>query len=701
MHGRVRLARNALTGERVAIKIVEREPRRRLGAGLGAARPGGLSNVPGAGAAADPLSSLTDEKVRREIAVMKKLHHENVVQLKEVIDDPHSRKIFMVLEFMQGGDVVWKDVMGRPTMRVDEARSVLRDLVLGLEYLHYQGIIHRDIKPANLLWDEHHRVKISDFGVSHVSLANQRAAAALGDPAAVAAAAAADEVELAKTAGSPAFFAPELCVASSGASSAPRITKSIDVWALGVTLYCLLFGHVPFSAETEFALFAVIAQDDFALPEFMGADRVRIGPRAPRWAPASPDGAPPSRDAVAQAAAASRRDVPEAQLGVEARLVRDLLDRLLEKDPAKRITLEGVKQHPWVVRNLPDAHGWLQQTDPTQKPSVQVSHEEVQGAFTGFTKLKQRMKRLQSKLVETLAQRGRHRSLSTSHVAPHHAAGAAGVDDTAALGLPHPEEPPLAHYGSVAPAPVERSVSLPSSMLGISAPQRGAANAELAAPSSRMTSGGASVAPTVGGGAGAGAGGSPGAGTSAASPGASPGASSRTWASFFGLRDISTAPASPRSSAPRDFMLRTRSLPKAVPTASWLRRRNADTEAPGTPRATSQSPRPSPGPSRRPSPGPSPGDATPRGLHGGQASVDVSPPSTEAQTPLQAASAAAPPPLGPDTLPRLDSLPLPDVGRETPAEPGGPVQADDVDLDLDLSDDLSSDVGGSESGSPR
>ena len=81
--------------------------------------------------------------------------------------------------------------------------------------------------------------------------------------------------------------------------------------------------------------------------------------------------------------------------------------------------------------------------------------------------------------------------------------------------------------------------------------------------------------------------------------------------------------------------------------------------------------------------------------------MDVSPPSTEAQTPLQAASAAAPPPLGPDTLPRLDSLPLPDVGRETPAEPGGPVQADDVDLDLDLSDDLSSDVGGSESGSPR
>ena len=75
MHGSVRRAFDARTGERVAVKIVPREERRRLG---------------------EP--ALAGEKVRREIAVMKKAVHRNVVQLKEVIDDPRSQKIFLVLE---------------------------------------------------------------------------------------------------------------------------------------------------------------------------------------------------------------------------------------------------------------------------------------------------------------------------------------------------------------------------------------------------------------------------------------------------------------------------------------------------------------------------------------------------------------------------------------------------------------------------
>ncbi len=74
-----------------------------------------------------------------------------MVQLKEVIDDPQSKKIFMVLEYMEGGEIVWKDDNGQPTLTVDEARSILRDVVCGLEYLHYQGIIHRDINQPTCL----------------------------------------------------------------------------------------------------------------------------------------------------------------------------------------------------------------------------------------------------------------------------------------------------------------------------------------------------------------------------------------------------------------------------------------------------------------------------------------------------------------------------------------------------------------------
>ncbi|KDN52181.1 kinase-like protein, partial [Tilletiaria anomala UBC 951] len=321
----------------------------------------------------------TDKKVKREIAIMKKCQHENIVRLREVIDDPQSKKIFMVLEYMAGGEVQWKDEQGRPTLTVDEARRTFRDVVLGLEYLHYQGIIHRDIKPANLLWNEEKHVKISDFGVSHYSYALLVASGGLpssgsgetNDPSLT------DDRELAKTAGSPAFFAPELCLAgeapltssslkerggnststispshdpvhsgfpfnngpsSGGATAAsapaprgPKITKAIDVWALGVTLYCLLFGELPFTAPSEFALFNVIPNDDYKLPVYMGADNVRVGPRKPRE---------------------------------DARQLRDLIDRLLEKDPEQRIKLEAVKKHPWVTRGLHDAPAWLIATAP-------------------------------------------------------------------------------------------------------------------------------------------------------------------------------------------------------------------------------------------------------------------------------------------------------------------------------------------------
>jgi len=145
------------------------------------------------------------EKIKREIAILKKCSHPHVVRLKEVIDSPESEKIYIILEYLDGGEVKWQvsPEEPKPVMSQDIARKVFRDVISGVGYLHHQGIVHRDIKPANLLWTSDGHVKISDFGVScfmntdnpNLSSKERRT----------------NELELAKTAGSPAFFAPELC----------------------------------------------------------------------------------------------------------------------------------------------------------------------------------------------------------------------------------------------------------------------------------------------------------------------------------------------------------------------------------------------------------------------------------------------------------------------------------------------------------
>lgn len=106
-----------------------------------------------------------DDKVKREVAIMKRLDHKNVVRLREVIDDSKSKKVFMgessihlcfdndnadgdsgasVLEFMAGGQVVWQDVNKRPALTVDEARRTFRDVVLGLEYREWISRFHTE-----------------------------------------------------------------------------------------------------------------------------------------------------------------------------------------------------------------------------------------------------------------------------------------------------------------------------------------------------------------------------------------------------------------------------------------------------------------------------------------------------------------------------------------------------------------------------
>ncbi|KAI1820019.1 kinase-like protein [Xylaria intraflava] len=282
-----------------------------------------------------------------------------------------------------------------PCFTIDEARATFRDTVLGLEYLHYEGVVHRDIKPANLLWTKDHRVKISDFGVSYFGRPIRE-----GEPDELVSESEArdfdDDLELAKTVGTPAFFAPELCYTDVGFEQ-PKISEQIDVWSLGVTLYCLIFARIPFMAEDEFQMFKKIAKEEVYIP------RRRLRPVDPQHSPSSTCfykrvNSEPYRDDNVL----SYEDVDDQ--------LHDLLRKMLTKNPEKRIRLKDVKKHPWVVAdiNMPVIQ-WIDETDPSRRFSgrkIEVDEKEIKRAVVPLT-LMERARSVVKKAVNKVMHGGR------------------------------------------------------------------------------------------------------------------------------------------------------------------------------------------------------------------------------------------------------------------------------------------------------
>lgn len=114
--------------------------------------------------------------------------------------------------------------------------------------VHAQGVVHRDLKPDNCLLTEDDTLKVVDFGVSEMFQKDS------------------DKVQ--KSSGSPAFMAPELCVLKHGDISG----KSADIWGMGVTLYCLRFGRVPFQKNAVLDLYESIVKDEVPLDQNLGED---------------------------------------------------------------------------------------------------------------------------------------------------------------------------------------------------------------------------------------------------------------------------------------------------------------------------------------------------------------------------------------------------------------------------------------------
>lgn len=188
------------------------------------------------------------EDVQKEIAVMKKLTHCNVVKLHEVIDDDRNDRMYLVLDFCANGPVLdWdedNEVFVRPSGGVydeNEIRRMSRDMVCGLEFLHSSKIVHQDIKPQNILVAEDGQVKLADFGQARM----------VGD-----------NDETAQSFGTYFFFAPEACTGDGMHSS-----KASDIWALGLCLYAMAYSKLPFYGDCLSDIFEQILTHTLEFPD--------------------------------------------------------------------------------------------------------------------------------------------------------------------------------------------------------------------------------------------------------------------------------------------------------------------------------------------------------------------------------------------------------------------------------------------------
>jgi 5'-AMP-activated protein kinase catalytic alpha subunit len=247
-YAQVKLATHAVTGHKVAVKILNKAKIKQLG---------------------------MEEKVQREINILHLCTHPHIIRLYEVVDTPTD--IFLVNEYVSGGEL-FDYIVSKGRLSADEARNFFHQIISGVEYCHFQKIVHRDLKPENLLLDASLNIKIADFGLSNLMR---------------------DGDFLRTSCGSPNYAAPE--VISGHLYAGPEV----DVWSCGVILYALLCGSLPFDDESIPNLFKKIKSGMYSLPTHL------------------------------------------------SQLAKNLIPRMLEVDPMKRITIPEIRVHPWFQHKLP------------------------------------------------------------------------------------------------------------------------------------------------------------------------------------------------------------------------------------------------------------------------------------------------------------------------------------------------------------
>ncbi|XP_076777205.1 MAP/microtubule affinity-regulating kinase 3 isoform X11 [Arvicanthis niloticus] len=211
---KVKLARHILTGREVAIKIIDKTQ----------------------------LNPTSLQKLFREVRIMKILNHPNIVKLFEVIET--EKTLYLIMEYASGGEV-FDYLVAHGRMKEKEARAKFRQIVSAVQYCHQKRIVHRDLKAENLLLDADMNIKIADFGFSNEFTVGSK---------------------LDTFCGSPPYAAPELF------QGKKYDGPEVDVWSLGVILYTLVSGSLPFDGQNLKELRERVLRGKYRIPFYMSTD---------------------------------------------------------------------------------------------------------------------------------------------------------------------------------------------------------------------------------------------------------------------------------------------------------------------------------------------------------------------------------------------------------------------------------------------
>ena len=255
---KVKLATHVFTGEKVAIKIMDK-------AALGDDLP----------------------RVKLEVEALKTLLHQHICRLYQVIET--ESHYFMVIEYCSGGEL-FDHIVEKNRLSETESRNFFRQIVSAVAYLHSLGYAHRDLKPENVLLDKEENLKLIDFGLC----AKPKNGI---------------ESHLQTSCGSPTYAAPELILGRK------YLGSEVDIWSMGVLLYALLCGFLPFDDNSIKSLYRKILSGKYDEPGWLSNSS------------------------------------------------RKLIRAMLQTDPKKRITIQQLCKHPWITAEFLNPVSFIHKTN--------------------------------------------------------------------------------------------------------------------------------------------------------------------------------------------------------------------------------------------------------------------------------------------------------------------------------------------------